>query len=557
MLPARRGCSLVYRGLTLLSRIDPMARAEAAVAAATGAAGDRTLYFCPSPLFGYGLEKLLGELDAGASAGAGAGAAVLALELDGALLALSREAIARDYPLAASHPRFLLTGCGDAAALAALLRETWGGRSFRRVVSLKLTGGWQLFPERYEVLADALRREIALDWGNAMTLVRLGRRFALNFVRNLALEGRDLAGLSYGDVPLLVLGAGPSLDPFLDGLVAGFGDLSNTAGRPFRIICVDTALGSLRERDIRPDLVLALESQHWNLRDFTGLGDWRLPLAMDLSALPATAQFAGARPWLFFTPWTRLRLFERLEAAGALPIKFPPLGSVGLSAVYAALHLGRGYVIVAGIDFSFSLDAYHARGSPGHRERLRSQNRLCSLIRPGPVFRPGATDAFSSEGRPVRTDPAMRSYRELFRREFAGEDRLAAVAGTGLDLGVRTLPLETALGLLGETALGLLGAFVKEADEDKPPERAVKRYEAPLEIARLRRLRDLLTGLAAPEPAELEDLLDASDYLWAHFPECAAAEGRRPPGTNLSFLKRVRAELEPFLNAWERSGGAA
>jgi hypothetical protein len=68
------------------------------------------------------------------------------------------------------------------------------------------------------------------------------------------------------------------------------------------------------------------------------------------------------------------------------------------------------------------------------------------------------------------------------------------------------------------------------------------------EIDALEALREILAGAAPPEP--LEDLLDAADYLWAHFPECAGSASR-PPVTDLGFLKRVRTEIEPFLKLWE------
>jgi hypothetical protein len=74
------------------------------------------------------------------------------------------------------------------------------------------------------------------------------------------------------------------------------------------------------------------------------------------------------------------------------------------------------------------------------------------------------------------------------------------------------------------------------------------------EIKILTELKAMLSGVVPPEPARLEELLDNADYLWAHFPECAGA-GRRPPSTDLSFLKRVRTEIEPFLKLWERSLG--
>ena len=65
------------------------------------------------------------------------------------------------------------------------------------------------------------------------------------------------------------------------------------------------------------------------------------------------------------------------------------------------------------------------------------------------------------------------------------------------------------------------------------------------EHERLLLLRDMLSGSVAPY--NIESLLDECDYLFAHFPECAGTEGRRPPSTDTAFLKRVRAEIEGFL----------
>ena len=406
---ARRGLSVSYKGKTLLSTRAPVALAEGAVAALAKAQGP-TLYFCPSPLYGYGLPLLLEST--------GTDSAVLCVEADKKLLDLSIETI--DESILA-NPRFLLAHTDDGAALCALVRETWGSRRFRRVEQLRLSGGWQLSPALYDALEDTLRREIALDWGNAMTLVKLGRRYARNALRNLALLpcAQALLALDFGASPALVLGAGPSLDVFLDGLAARFGDLSG-GGAPFKIICVDTVLSSLYQRRIKPDLAIALESQHWNLRDFIGLGGWKIPVAMDLSALCATGEMLGGRPRFFFTPWTTLSLFDRLRSAGLLPEEFPPLGSVGLSAAAIARRLTAGPIIVAGIDCSFTLDLTHARSSPAHLEKLRRQTRLSSLIAPAAAFGKGCHAAFSKTGEPVRSNKTMKNYRDLFQREFAG-----------------------------------------------------------------------------------------------------------------------------------------
>ncbi|MDR2247379.1 MAG: DUF115 domain-containing protein [Treponema sp.] len=537
-LEARRGFSVSYRGKTLLSLIDPVGQAERTVDAAP--VMSRTLYFCPSPLYGYGISRLLSRLRGDS--------AVLCVEADESLMSLSLAAPGTPWT---GNPSLALVRTADAAALCAFVRETWGSRRFRRVTVLRLSGGWRLAPEVYDALAGALRQDIAVDWTNAMTVVKLGRGFIRNAIRNLPRipRSRPLGSLSFGSAPALVLGAGPSLDRVLDGLSASFGDLSGSGRRPFRIICVDTALEALKERDIKPDLAVALESQHWNLRDFVGLGSWEVPVAMDLSALPATSETLGAHPSFFVTPWSPLRLFDRLEEAGLLPEALPPLGSVGLTAAALARRLGSGPVVLGGLDFAFTDGAFHARATPGHRERLRRQSRLSGLINAGAAFRRGVIQAAAKNGAPVRTDPAMNGYRDLFEREFAQESRFHDITGPGLPLGIKTLPLEDAFSLLKTP-----GAPAPPQKDAEPREETTLRGVGGFirrERDALIELRDILTGTRPPD--NLEERLDDAGYLWAHFPECAGAEGRRPPAADVSFLNRVRAELDPFIGLWERA----
>ncbi|MDR2185006.1 MAG: DUF115 domain-containing protein [Treponema sp.] len=554
-LPARRGFSVSYRGKTLLSLIDPSGQADRAADAAPVL--NRTLYFCPSPLYGYGLARLLKRI--------GAGSAVLCVEADEQLMALALETMPAELR---KDCRLQLVRTNDAAALCRFVRDSWGSRRFRRLEMLRLSGGWQSAPELYENLAAALRREMAVEWGNAMTLVKLGRRYIRNALRNLALMGGGAAStenLDYGSRPVLVLGAGPSLDAVLEGCAARFAERLDPSRRPFKIICVDTALTSLKARNIEPDLAVALESQHWNLRDFIGLGARKIPLAMDLSALPAAAEFSGGGLFLFVTPWTELRLFDRLKAAGMFPEPFSPLGSVGLTAVELARRLTRGSVILAGIDFSFTLDASHARSSPGHLALLAAQNRFRSLISGG-AFSPGSAAAAAKSGVPVRSNPAMRNYRSLFEQEFAADLRLRDITGPGLPLGLKTYSMDEALDAL-DTARAGPGpdSIPAESKESVCAGRAAfsggNRGHNPEMAAFVQKerkalvfLRDILSGAAGPEAVsgeELETMLDEADYLWAHFPECAGAGGRRPAAADLSFLKRVRIELDPFIQLWD------
>ncbi|GHV29236.1 hypothetical protein AGMMS4952_14640 [Spirochaetia bacterium] len=584
LVAARRGFSVSYKGKTLLSTMDPASLADKTVEALLQSKGHHaagTLYFCPSPLLGYGLTLLLdriggrstdSEAESADLEAESTDSAVLCVETDTQLMALSVENIDESIR---RHPRFRLTGTQESASLSAahlcaLVRETWGSRRFRRVETLRLSGGWQMNPELYDSLADTLRQDIALDWGNAMTLVKLGRRYARNALRNLALLPRAsyLGSLHFGAAPVLVLGAGPSLDGLLEMLQAAFGELSDPAARPFRILCVDTALPVLYARNIKPDLAVALECQHWNLRDFIGLGAWEVPVAMDLSALPATGELLGpsngeACPHLFFTPWTKLSLFDRLRAAGLLPEALPPLGSVGLSAVAIACRLSTGPVSIAGIDFSFTLDQSHARSAPAHQDKLRQQTRFHRLIDPAGVFRRGCFTTLSKTGEPVRSNQTMQRYRDLFQREFAdvspadmhpvdaspsADSRIRDIAGSGLPLGIKTFTPEAAIAGLAAGAADRDGAYAPPSGTCRNgiTSEKVSAYIRE-ELASLIRLRRILTGSVTANHAELETLLDICDYLWAHFPDCAGAEGRRPAVSDVGFLKRVRAEIDPFI----------
>jgi hypothetical protein len=557
---AKRGFSVVYNGKTLLSLIDPLRQAEKLIATLLPAK-ERTLYLCPSPLFSYGLAEFAEKLPVNS--------ALLCVEADRALY---------EWCLALKcRVPFDLICTEEPLELCRFVREKWGQRSFRRLEMIKLTGGYNLSPALYDGFAETLRREIQIEWGNAMTLTRLGRLYIRNLIRNLPLlTGDTVADIDFGDIPVLVAGAGPSLDAFFDFL----------AGRKktFALIAVDTAVVPLIKRGVIPDLIVALEAQHWNLKDFIGCGAVSIHVAMDLSALPATAGCLGAAPLLFFTPWTDLQLFSRLQAAGLLPPRFPPLGSVGLSAVSLAGKLSTGPCVCVGLDFSFTPDKYHCRGSPTHQAFLRGCTRLTSPYPAAAVFRGGTAAAVSKSGMTVRTDAALQNYRDLFEREFGGNKRIFDVEGSGLPLGVRTLTFEEAAEKLrGDSSApgpvlkrqastpstpdgrrqwrfssGFhldMGDFYagrhRQPSAKKPKEEALAAF-IKKETDTLIEILDILTGKRGAAPDRLEFLLDNADYLWAHFPDCAGAGGRRPPVSDTGFLKRVRAGIEPFLQLWAR-----
>ena len=542
--PARRGFSISYMGKTLLSRIDPVAQGENLAAEVSIERG--TLYFCPSPLYGYGLSFLLENLEENS--------AILCVEADEKLYEISKKAFL-EPALSGGSKKLSLINTHSPESLCVFVNKIYGKRVFQRIVTIHLGGGWQIFPELYKDMEAVLRREINVEWSNAMTLIHLGRLYAKNLIRNLALipESRNISALDFSSSPVLVLGAGPSLDSTLDELLELFGgSIPKPEERGFKIICVDTSLPALNERGILPDLTVILECQQYNLKAFTGLKNHKISAALDLSALPASARVLAGDMFLFFTPWTELRLLERLAKSSIIPETIPPLGSVGLSGVALALRLGSGPVLTGGIDFSYSMDAYHARCTPGSKEQKMKQNRLRSLINVEAAFRLGAMNVISKNGKDVRSDPAMRNYRELFELKFGGNPRLLDINSSGLSLGIKTVSCSEAFAVLTRvTTHGTVCGTTYGVTSNTLCNNIIDFIRS--EIGVLDRLRNILTGAIESEAAQLEELLDKSDYLWAHFPECAGAGGRRPPHTDISFLKRVRTEIDPFLKLWEMS----
>ncbi|MCL2557451.1 MAG: DUF115 domain-containing protein [Treponema sp.] len=529
------GRGFSFGGKTLLSGRDPDAAARRAADAAPLSEG--TLFLCPSPLFGHGLSRLLARIEASA------GCALLCVEAEDELRALSREKIPHEI---ASRELFRLTDCVGAEELCAFVRREWGARAFRRVEVARLNGGWQLHRELYEGMAQALRREIALDWGNALTMAALGRGYAKNALRNLARAagGPSLKALSFGSCPTLVLGAGPSMDGALDALAARFGEsLRDPELRPFRIVCADTCLPALKARGLRPDLAVVLESQFWNVGDFVGLSGWDVPVAADLSALPRTAEVLSGGARFFFTRWAPLRLFDRLKAQDFLPPEMPALGSVGLSALAIALALCDGPVFVSGLDFSFGIDLSHARSSPRHLAVLRQWNRFSGIALARSAFSDGVFPLEPEQpGANLRSTGAMRGYRELFDREFGSHERLSGFSPSD----------ERALRALASGA-----PRIRATIPAPRPNGDDLRLFARAELDALDRLR---AEISAEGASGLAEPLSECDYLWAHFPD---APRRAADLAGLcasrcdaaaSFFRRVLAEIGPFAALWERLG---
>jgi hypothetical protein len=514
-----------------------------------------SLLYVPSVGLGYGLAELLDRLPPRC--------AVLCVEADQGVMRA-----AMDSPLP-SDPRLLVVRAADEEAVREALRRLGGpgvggpgpgAPRFRRVVEAPLCAGYRLDPARYAQFRRVLEEEIRRGWQNRLTLISLGSLQGRNLVANLGRlpAARDFSALSSG-FPAVVAGAGPSLDQSVPLLCRW---------RPrILLVAADTALPALAARGLSPDLVVALEAQWANVRDFFPCGGGGIApaaLACDLTSHPAVPRIFAGRTFFFSSRYADLSVFERLGAAGLLPSPFPALGSVGVAAVRAALHVTSGPVFVTGLDFSVPGLTTHARGTPQHLAMLIGAARL----------RPVGQDTWAAlcarrlvrvagkGGEEVATDHVLQSYRDTLRRLLAPQaGRVRDIGARGIDLGVpragdgefadivagaapagRALEVGAASGAPRDAARG----FTREAAAGFLAE----------EAALLRKASGVLRGGAESGVVseECRALLAAADYAWVHFPDTPDLDARGAGGSTAvrSFLARAAAAAAWYAARAER-----
>ncbi len=512
-----KGPTLSMGGISFYPPDDPVG--SAARRAAAVPLEPRTLVYVPSVGLGHGLAELLARLPPEC--------VVLCVEIDQRVMGL---AAARGLP---ADPRLRVVRTSGELGVVACLQALGPGR-FRRVREAALSGGWRTAPERYRAFREALELALRTWWRNRMTLVMLGGRLVRNLLDNLPLlaSADDAADLAT-DLPVVAAGAGPSLDAVIPVLRA-------LRGR-YALVAADTALPPLALSGLSPDLVVCLEAQQANLRDFLPARPSTTRLACELAGHPDTARLFPGRLSLFSTTFAPLDLLDRLESAGLAPLRVPGLGSVGVAAAWTSLRLSGTGVFLAGLDFSYPRSSTHARGTPAHLGSLASATRLAPVGHAAAAALAGRSLSWQPSARPgrVRTDRVLQSYRDLLETVVRDDavsreaPRVFTVGGEGLPCGAPVVEPDELAGMLparpGDAAAGVRSTRRRPIDPS-----AVRTFlasETRLLDEALSMVRDLLSSAPAASEADRR-LADAVGYAWLHFPD-------EPDLGSRSFLARA------------------
>lgn len=602
LVPAGQGFSVMYKNRSLYSRYDPSKAVVQAVMAIDAQQQllpgtqqqllpgtqrkllPSTLVICLSPCLWYGLPELTARLSTDCY--------VIGIELDNNLCEL-----AKNNPLKMTIPPLL---CGNESSLLPSLLSIPGFTTpsgftlpppgtFKRVRILTMSAGTQFYPDKYKWIANAAEQTVSQFWKNRLTLVKLGRLFSRNLFKNIARIPSSVpiqSKINSVDKPVIVVGAGESAEKTARIL----SDKNRASLRSsFYVLAVDAALPLLHSYCIVPDGIVAVESQFAIEQAYVGTKPMTSVLFADTSSRPSVIRRAKRDVCFFSSAYTESYFYRDLLSRSILPYSIPPLGSVGLTASYIALLLRSSPevpVFVTGLDFSFTQGTTHARGTPHVLTRLRTSTRVKQLLDYDSSFRPGAHEvcassaacsnniSYSNDCR-MYTDTALEGYAFSFASVFSGTKNLFDVSSAGLPLGIPFCTLDELLRtcefsnkqMAANSADGLVDQHTNQAQQECKqvhlPDKNKIRIFYKNEKKALERIKELLVNgtNAAPNMsngkiiatendvrAELNSLLSRREYLYLHFPD-----GYKCDVTNISFLKRVRAEIDFFLKDINRA----
>lgn len=565
LIQTSRGFSVLYRNKYLYSKYNPQAAIIAQIASLQ--IPNSTLILCLSPVLGYGLKELTEKLPASSY--------ILALECDQMLMRFSLDHC--DFsPFAQQRFSYIRT---DSVAEVLKKIESLPLFPFKKCLVLSCSGGVQLNQVFYDEVRLYADEVISRFWKNRITLMHLGRNYAHNTFRNLLSLARSLAKsparqmtgsltrslvrspesspaessaweapsskrnfqLLTGDErirkPLLVIGAGPSLDTARDFIIKN--------RNSFFLLTVDAAAAALLP-DIRPDAIVLVESQYWIDSAFIGLRKYGIPVFADLTASPRALQACDGNVYFFCTEYARLKYLERLYQT-LQPIILPPMGSVGLTTLQLALAMTDPHlpVLHTGLDFAWQTGLTHAAGSSPIKKLFAE---ICRTESPYKLsVSTGMQHIVGKKGVSYWTTPVLSGYAELYRHAFSGNERVIDIGTEGCFLNGRQADITEAERILTDAGKSNINADGNLFDSACKSDTANERYEAlnaylAGEADALTMLNDHLQGKRSISEHMMEQLFAERDYLYSHFPDAA-----RGYSLDLGFLKRAGIELRYLL----------
>lgn len=400
---------------------------------------------------------------------------------------------------------------------------------YKRFIRIDFSAGVFFNEKLFLELETACVNSIKTFWSNRVTLVKFGRKYSYNFLRNLKKIISTIPIESFFNTiekPIIVFGAGQSLENDIAHIQAN--------RKIFFILCADTALQPLIKHKITPDAVFLEEAQNIIKTAFLGTKNKDFHLFAGLSSIPELSDYIDIAKISYFTSlFTQANFIENLRNQNLLPFENLPFGSVGITTMYYATKFRKDDsvpIFYYGLDFSYSAGHTHAKNTIAHIQRLSKSNRINQVA--------NYTAAFSTNSLKLSNDnsifstPILMNYKALFEHLFSTQNNIFKNQITKLN----------EINFTSQKNDGFVS--VKENIKNNN----IKEYFEN-EKNKLQKIKNILTGKENIQEELLENtlttLITSCDYLYLHFPD-----GWMFSYTQ-SFLNRVRSEIDFFLKLFE------
>ena len=535
LVKTAQGFSVKYKERFLYSKYNPSANILRSITGLRILPG--TLILCASPCLCYGIEELAAMLPDDCF--------LAGCERDEELFNIADEAC-KNFECR-KNGKFVMLKSKELFSLPENINR-YGENNFsmfkagifRRAVKIDFSAGADFYADFYAELFSAVTDSIGRFWKNRLTLIKFGKRYSRNFFLNLS-QTADSYSFPIVKKPILVTGAGESLEQTL----AEF-EKNTRLRENFFIISVDAALQSLQEAKIIPDAVICEECQNAISAAFIGCKNFCRYAFLSLSSCFNTSVAAADKPCFYTTLFEDRRFIRSLSKKGLLPPIIPPLGSVGLSAVYIASIIRFSDdvpIFITGLDFSYSCGKTHSIGTFQDRIKRSRTNRLSYQENFGAAFDKDAHKVIDKNGKSLVSTAILSEYAKIFAAYFSRRLKNCFDIGRcGLSLELPSADLidsEKFYANLNEKIL------YEEKERLRSPEKEKLIMYFTGEKNALEELKSIFTGeikFSKKETDEkIKSLLTEREYLFLHFPDGIN------PSVDVGFLNRVRPQIDYFL----------
>ncbi len=529
LVDTARGVSVLYHNRYLFSKYDPQKAFKTVLENTTIL--PESLIVCVSPVLAFPIQEIMKKLENEKIDSC----FVLAIEKDKTLYDFFYAQYQSD--VASTFSSILVEHVNDIALLLEGMNLSGikipSVSRFRRIIVLDASGAVQQHKDFYNEVIMYAQNSISQFWKNRMTLLSLGKLFSKNTIKNVS-KLRTAFSIQKQSIskPILVVGAGSSLDEVLPFIKKN--------NRSLYIISIGASVRTLIASGIEVDCVINIEAQFATEKAFVGIKNSKICLFTDIASRPSVTNLLGGNVGFFMSEYAASPLLERVKQFFPHIPVFPPLGSVGISAVELALFMRKDIdvpVFFTGLDFSFPVGKTHAKESPHIKESLQNCNRLSPVGNVAVSFRPGVF-SFRSQNKDLVSDSGLKVYADLFNERYKNVKNIFNISRFGMLDSHFNCNLETALKILSSIVLQDMSSVYSQVDNCSS---SVKKFYKE-EQEKLMSIKNMLTGKTLLDESTLLPLLEDCSYLYDHFPD-----GHKGANLRQDFLNRVRSEVDVFL----------